>query len=540
MSGESASPLLGNGASATRDDLVLVGVGGFALGVFVAAELLIAGEVGLPLDDSWIHLRFADNLAHGRGFGINPGEPVAASTAPLWTLLLAAAIALGIPGLAAAKLLGVACYLASGLLTRRLALAAGLGRPLALAAAVGTMAAGRLVWGALSGMEVALGSVLVAAGAWLAVRERGVAAAALFGLATLARPEAAVLVGLHALGARSFRGFACRLALPALLVAPAAGFSLATVGHLVPATAVAKGDGGLIGAMSGAPLQWARVGRSVTWYLAGWGLRLVQDHPALPALAVAGFWALRRTPLGPLSWVLLAHPVAASLVAPYGGAGFQTGRYTSHLLPLLMVVAASGLAGLARLPRVAAWRAPLLVLLALPLGLGLGPASVAYGWGVQNINAMQVALGRWVARHTPPEALLAVNDIGAITYFGDRRIIDLVGLATPEIIPYRREGQSAVLRYVQRVCPDYLIIFPNWIPVLAARDDLFRPLVYVQLQRREVAGGRVMVVYETVWNRWRPAPRPCPDGGGPSAPRPDLARRGPGSKRGHPGSGQSG
>ena len=66
---------------------------------FVAAELRIAGEIGLPLDDSWIHLRFADNLAAGHGFAINPGVPVAGSTAPLWTLCLALAIALGVPGL---------------------------------------------------------------------------------------------------------------------------------------------------------------------------------------------------------------------------------------------------------------------------------------------------------------------------------------------------------------------------------------------------------------------------------------------------------
>src|SRR5919108_3540092 len=108
-----------------REDGLVLAVGALVALWFLAAELRIAGQVGLPLDDSWIHLRFAENLATGHGFAINPGVPVAGSTAPLWTLLLAAAITLGLPGLVAAKTLGVAAYAATGLLTRRLALAIG-------------------------------------------------------------------------------------------------------------------------------------------------------------------------------------------------------------------------------------------------------------------------------------------------------------------------------------------------------------------------------------------------------------------------------
>ena len=107
-----------------RDDALIVVVGLGVLAVFVVAEWRIAGGIGLPLDDSWIHVRFATNLARGRGFAINPGEPVAASTAPLWTLLLALGVATGLSGLAVAKILGVLAYVATALLTRRVARAA--------------------------------------------------------------------------------------------------------------------------------------------------------------------------------------------------------------------------------------------------------------------------------------------------------------------------------------------------------------------------------------------------------------------------------
>jgi arabinofuranosyltransferase len=494
-----------------RDDGLILAVAALLALVFMAAELRIAGDIGLPLDDSWIHLRFADNLSAGHGFAINPGVPVAASTAPLWTLLLALAIALGVPGLWAAKALGLAAYAASGLLTRRLALAIGLTRGLALAAGIGVVGLGRMAWGALSGMEVPLAAALVAAGSLLAARDRGLAAAATLGAATLARPEAGLLAALHAAGARRPGAAAARLAVTALVVAPALAFNLATVGQPVPSTALAKIDGGVLGwlnatADSGPPLveRLGRVG-------AGWLRLLSDDHLLLPALLLVGLIARRRSRLGWLPWVLLLHPVAMAVIAPSKEPGFQTGRYVAHLIPLEVVVAVAGLGVLrAMVPPRFGLRAGVMAVAALGLVLPLGPAAEGYAWGVQNINAMQVRLGRWVARTTPPEAVLAVNDIGALTYFGQRRVIDLVGLATPDILPERRRGETALLGYLERACPDYLVIFPRWYPELAARNDLFRPVERVVLDHNVVAGADEMVVYETAWNRRLAGRRACP------------------------------
>ena len=89
--------------------------------LFLTQEQRIAGASGLPLDDSWIHLHFARNLAEGAGFSYNPGHPVAGSTAPLWTLLLAAGFIVAGPALWVVKSLGVLLTLASALIARRLA-----------------------------------------------------------------------------------------------------------------------------------------------------------------------------------------------------------------------------------------------------------------------------------------------------------------------------------------------------------------------------------------------------------------------------------
>ena len=123
---------------------------------------------------------------------------------------------------------------------------------------------------------------------------------------------------------------------------------------------------------------------------------------------------------------------------------------------------------------------------------------------------MQVHLGRWVERNLPREARLGLNDVGAIAYFSRREVMDLMGLVTPEIIPYRRGGEAGVLRFLERQCPDYLIIFPAWFPGLSAMADRFKPIYRVKLDQTRVAGADTMVVYETVWNRWSPSPKACP------------------------------
>src|SRR5207249_2556866 len=83
--------------SGRRGSVLLVVALAVPLAVLLTSERRIAGAAGFPLDDSWIHLQFARNIAEGAGFSYNPGVPVAGSTAPLWTLLFAALAPLARP-----------------------------------------------------------------------------------------------------------------------------------------------------------------------------------------------------------------------------------------------------------------------------------------------------------------------------------------------------------------------------------------------------------------------------------------------------------
>ncbi|MGH7348301.1 MAG: hypothetical protein ACREK4_25575, partial [Candidatus Rokuibacteriota bacterium] len=136
-----------------RADALVVAAALLPLAFFAALEWRIAGAPGFPLDDSWIHLQFARNLASGAGFSYNPGIPVAGSTAPLWTLLLGAGAVVASASLAMAKAVGILATLGAALVTRRAALAWGVPGDLALVASIALSWMGPIVWGALSGME---------------------------------------------------------------------------------------------------------------------------------------------------------------------------------------------------------------------------------------------------------------------------------------------------------------------------------------------------------------------------------------------------
>jgi hypothetical protein len=483
-----------------RDDLLVLLAAALSLTVLLVRERMIAGAVGFPLDDSWIHLHFARNLAEGAGFAYNPGVPVAGSTAPLWTLLLAAGARVAGASLIMAKTLGIAAAVAAALLLRRAALAWGASRPTALVAAVGLCWSGPFVWGALSGMEVTLAALLVTV-AMLALARDWLMVTALAGaLATLARPEAIVLLPLLALARRpTARRLAVFAAIVIVVLVPFMAFCWATTGTPIPATASAKVEGGLLGRLVG-----IREAARLTWidrplaFASEWIVWLARTHPllplALPLIAVA--WRRSRA-LGLVGLVLLVHPLAMAILAPYRGPGFQEGRYSIHLLPVAMLVLAAAWTTLAarfRSRRALRGSAVGVVYLAVAL-VTLGPAASRYAWGVQNINAMQVHLGHWADEHLPRTATLAVNDIGAIAYVSRRPVIDLMGLVTPEIRPYRREGEMGVLRFIAERCPDAIIIFPTWFPEIAARRDLLVPIYGVRLERNEVSGGPEMVVY---------------------------------------------
>jgi hypothetical protein len=148
-----------------------------------------------------------------------------------------------------------------------------------------------------------------------------------------------------------------------------------------------------------------------------------------------------------------------------GGLSHYFYRYQHPVLPLLAVLAGGGafyLIGLAR-------SNGLLVKLLVVAGLALAVVPI---W--QNFETWRLiyrdasyetlvdleGMARDLNTIVRPDETLATHDIGAIGYYAEFKVLDLVGLVNPDVIPFH--DKRTVLRYIEGARPDYLLIFPEW------------------------------------------------------------------------------
>jgi hypothetical protein len=169
-------------------------------------------------------------------------------------------------------------------------------------------------------------------------------------------------------------------------------------------------------------------------------------------------------------------------------------------MPTIPYFLVYGIAGTARWLRP---RSPRLVVRlfskAMPLAIGclfvafLVIGARAYADDVCMINGEMVDVARWLNAHTPPDALIAAHDIGAIGYHARRPLLDLAGLVTPEVIPFIRD-QARLLEFIVEQGADYVVTFPSWYPEMVVDQRLtleYQTSCPVTRQR----GGDNMAVY---------------------------------------------
>jgi hypothetical protein len=507
-----------------------------ALLLLAAEAYLFDGDWQFPLDDSWIHLVFARSLAHGQGLAFNPGELVAGTTAPLWTALVGLLSLLPGSPLLWAKLAGIGAHAGSVLLLYAVARRLDLSPARALVAAGLVAVSDWLVWSAISGMEVDLFVLLMLAGLARHLRERAEPelpplSFLLFGLAALTRPEG-LLLPLLAAADRLLRparlapdGGRLRLAPPpravwtgvlaglvlALLVLAPVGLVFQRIsGGFLPTTFAAKS--------SGAPLLYPDP--RVLSAIAG---ILLASQPWMTLLALGGVVeSIRRLGGAKDRGVLLALwtlalPLASAMLS--SGREVAVGNFGRYFFPLLPCVVLLGSLALAPLPfarlrsvQVARLTIPvgalLLLLLAAPALLSLTSGFKRYLVSCANVRDSNVALARWLGPRLPPDALLAVNDVGAFKYLLPNPILDLVGLMTPEVTR-RRDAAAAqglgfgdvLVGMLEERRPDFVIVFPGWFGYPARHPELFHPLRKIEIRDNITMGGEIMVLYDTPWTR---------------------------------------
>ena len=378
-------------------------------------------------DDAMISMRYARNLADGQGLVWNPGERVEGYSNFLWTCLMAGIHGIGLaPETAAAFVLAVNVALSCALLVQLDRLSGTLGVPRVLIAALLLLAAlsrELLVW-SLSGLEtlaLALLSTFALARLSVATGPPGPSAYVALALLPLVRADGIVLALLTVAASLAIHRDASRTA--RLTLAALLPFAVHLwgrhqyYGEWLPNTAYLKvggWDGRLHLGAAYTAVFFLRHAAAVILILVAVARR--QDH---------------RVTI-PLAGLVAAY---SGYVWYLGGDAFDGGRFFVPVMPIMFALATAGAAVL-RSPWIRRTAVGAL-LVTTPLlwpnrywtplpafWTALAPSPGDVG---------NIALGRWLRAHTPPDAVVADYWAGSLFYFSQRRGVDLLGKMDPVI-----------------------------------------------------------------------------------------------------------
>ena len=449
---------------------------------------------GFPLDDSWIHLTYARNLAVHGEWAFQPGVPSAGSTAPLWTALLSIGFFLKLAPYIWTHLLGALLLWGMGLFgemaVRRISPAYQSRIPWV---GLFLIAEWHLVWSAVSGMETLLHALVmtVVLGMLMSGSRRFITLGLLTGLSIWVRPDGITLLGpviVHALagngsGKKRWRDLSLFVIGFASLFVPYLLFNLILAGTPMPNTFYAK--------QAEYAIWQARPFLSRFWELA---LQFFAG-PSLALLpGVVGWFVIS---LRKRDWSTLATMVwFAGYLFLYVERlpVYQHGRYVMPAMPIfflwglvaLIAFSKSKLFGRYHWVAVTSWN---LLAGALCVAFWLFGASM-YSQDVALIESEMVASAKWVAENVPQDEIVAAHDIGALGYYDDHELIDLAGLISPEVIPFIR-NEEKLAEFLDESDAAYLIAFPEFYPLLS---EMGEP-VYVTEGIGPELGGENMIVF---------------------------------------------
>ncbi|GAB4475053.1 MAG: hypothetical protein Kow00124_15640 [Anaerolineae bacterium] len=455
------------------------------------------------LDRAFIAYRWAHNVAAGQGFSYNVGEAVLSSAAsPPYVLLLALGSAL-LPDLPTlGNLIGVLCITGGALALGNLARQAEHPSTGMLAALL--YASFPALW-LLLGLETGLWLALCLLAVWLYLRDWTVGAALVLGLATLTRPEGALLAAVLAIDL-----VVERRRLPPAAAGIYAG--IVAVGILWGQAAFSSG-GPLpgLGSRAGLPDQ---IAGSIPAGLAVQGVGLMALSPlwaVMLILALGGAFFARRQAWALIlaGWAALHLAVLALVDAP------ATAWAYAPLIPALTGLAALGGGGLFGLIMRRVPRAPLtalstgavLLLIAAPAQsiyrvVTTAPEEASQRWGTLSPTLAaydDLAAGQWLQENIPSGAVVGSTRLGVLGYAAaGHTLIDYHGELQPDVRhAYERgDAQWWIGEYVPEVVVLRASEYQNLDGYDFSADPWFTGL-YSQVMRIEPVrpGGEALLIF---------------------------------------------
>jgi len=211
--------------------------------------------------------------------------------------------------------------------------------------------------------------------------------------------------------------------------------------------------------------------------------------------------------------VFLACAAAACVTVP---APRHFARYIAPYFPLFVIGVLGGVDGLACLIRYGrptiSHAAMFWTGAAYFLVFGLISSAyfwVAYGMSARDIRFQHVAVARYIKENTPAGVNIFTHDVGALAYYGGRRIVDIEGLVTRDGWRFGNEGWAGAAEFVRREGKrgDYFVGYFNVYPFYEA-GVVTSPEYSGRLITNTMAGARDMAVAEFAPEVFEASPPP--------------------------------
>lgn len=457
---------------------------------FINSAYSVNHEHGFPLDDPWIHLTFARNLAEYGSFSYYKNEIVTAgSTSPIYTLILAAGFLITNNEMVLSYVLGILFFAASAFSFYKLA------RNLfpkeywlAIGASLIFVLDRWMNFISVSGMETTLFIFLLIVCFYYYRKRNAVMFGLTLGLTFWARPDSVAFIGAVIVDYILFMYFKKKSpkqneliefskqdlikagAVFAVLVAAYFAMNLMLSGSLLPNTYEAK----------------------LTYY--------TPEYRNRAEFLKFEVWAYFTD----TSYALLIVPFIIAFIRI--AADSAKLRYNSFMLPVIFIIALIFIYWY-KLPyahRFGRYLMPVFPFYIITFVYGsrvffryiyrffkeknavnfLNYALLAaviiysiaelpknkelYAEQTHHISIRQVAAAKWIRDNTPEGSIIATHDVGAIAYYSNRKIVDVAGLINPEFIKklLDKDFSRFMVEQMKKENVNYIAFLREWYRVV--------------------------------------------------------------------------
>lgn len=413
------------------------------------------------VDDAFISFQYVKNFLKGAGLVFNAGERVEGYTNFLWILILAAVGKLNLDYVNISRLLGVVFSLLTVLLTyfyaRRIFARDYLFSfiPVVFLVVNGSFTA----WSA-SGMETSLFTFLLLAGYLAVLKEKFWLAGIIFALSAMTRPEGAlfgviVLFYLFSLPKDVRIKNALQYVIPASVIAiPYLIWKIYYYGQILPNTFYAK---------QGFLANHLKMG---VFYLGQYALYF-ELFTLLIIIAIVFFKGMNSN----LKLLTVTTAIYFAYILYAGGDWMLGFRFVSVITPILSILSVYGLKILFEKLNIGGDnRKRTLIFLFTCFFISVTQVqnsllerefketTINYQEWVNNLRKA----GKWCKNNLPEDTKIAASSIGALAYYSDNYILDILGMTVPAIAKSKHKStgtighQSYDFEYVMKQKPDLM------------------------------------------------------------------------------------